>query len=258
LKPVEQQPTIQLASYFTSDLPPVASLKFPLGHADAITPEMFLNDQLGDCAIAGSIEEVRLANALRGVTVNFTDATAAQNYHDITGWTPSDPSSDAGADVHVLYEYRKATGIQDADGTFHKIVAYAGLTPGDWDQLLTALYLFDMVGIGIQVPDYAEPQFEAKQPWHVLHGFHAIEGGHYIPIVGATSVTEAQLFTWGALQGITQGFYEKFNTVAVVALTEEIFTADKTPEGFDAEQLANDLSEFHGNVMSKAPQDDAA
>jgi hypothetical protein len=251
LKPVTEQPRIMLASYFTSDLPSVESLKFPLGHASAITPEMFLNDQLGDCAIAGSIEEVRLVNALRGVTVDFTDATALANYEAITGYNPDDPSSDAGTDVHELYDYRKTTGIVDADGTYHKIVAYAGLTPGDWDQLLTALYLFDMVGIGIQVPSYAEPQFEAKQPWHVLHGFHAIEGGHYIPVAGATSSSEAQVFTWGALQGVTQGFYEKFNTVAVVALTEEIFTGDKTPEGFDSEQLAHDLAEFHGNVMSK-------
>jgi hypothetical protein len=253
LKPVTEQPRVMLASYFTSDLPSVGSLKFPLGHAHEIQPMMLLNDKLGDCAIAGSIEEVRLANALRGVTVDFTDATALANYSAITGYNPDDPSSDAGTDVHDLYDYRKTTGIVDADGTYHKIVAYAGLTPGNWDELLIALSMFDMVGIGVEVPDFCEAQFEAGQPWHVEHGFHEIEGGHYIPVVGATDLNTAQLYTWGALGGITAPFYKKYNTVAVVALTEEIFEDGKTPEGLDAVQLAHDLSEFHGNVMSKAP-----
>jgi hypothetical protein len=259
LKPVQQQPRVMLAAYFTSDLPSVESLRFPLGHAHVIQPQMFMNDQLGDCAIAGSIEEVRLANALRGVTVNFTDAEALKNYSAIAGYSPDDPSTDGGTDVHELYQYRQTTGIVDADGNYHKIVAYAGLTPGDWDQLLIGLSMFDMVGIGIQVPDYAEAQFETGVPWHVLPGHHPIEGGHYISVCGATDLDTAQLYTWGSVQGITKGFYEKFNTVAVVALTEELFSQNKTPEGVNMQQLLKDLPEFNtGPVMERAPKRGAA
>lgn len=251
LKPVKHQPRIMLASYFTSDLPTVGSLKFPFGHANQIQPHMFLNNQLGDCAIAGSIEEVRLANALRGVTVNFTDASALVNYSAITGYNPDDPSTDGGTDVHDLYDYRKTTGIVDADGQYHKIVAYAGLEPGNWDQLLIGLSMFDMVGIGIEVPDYCEAQFDVGQPWHLESGHHSIEGGHYVSVCGATDLNTAQLYTWGSVGGITAPFYRLYNTVAVVALTEEILSQDKTPEGLDSAQLAHDLTEFHGNVMSR-------
>ena len=252
LKPVETQPRVKLCDYYTSDLPTVDSLPQQFGHANAIKPQMFMNDQLGDCAIAGSIEEVRLANALRGVTVNFTDETAVQNYSAITGYNPADPSSDQGTDVHQLFDYRKTTGIVDADGNYHKVVAYAGLTPGDFDELLVALSLFDMVGIGIEVPDYCEAQFESRQPWHLLHGPHRIEGGHYISVCGATDRNTAQLYTWGAVGGITRPFYAKFNTVAVVALTEELF-ADGSA-GVDFARLAKDLPELNtGPVMSKAP-----
>lgn len=254
LKPVVAQPRVALCAYYTSDLPSVDSLKFPLGHADAIQPEMFCNDVLGDCAIAGSIEEVRLANALRGVTVNFTDDTAVQNYAAIAGYD-GDPSTDNGTDVHQLYEYRKATGIADADGGHHKIVDYAGLTPGDFDELLVALSLFDMVGIGIKVPDFCDAQFANGEPWHVVRGRHRIEGEHYIPVVGASDKDNADLYTWGAKQGITREFYETFNVVAVVALTDELFTADKSPEGIDREKLAADLPAFNtGPVMKKAPR----
>lgn len=252
LKPVEAQPRVQLCDYYTSDLPSIEQLKFPIGHPNAIKPEMFMNDTLGDCAIAGSIEEVRLANALRGVTVNFTDQTAVQNYREITGYNPDDPNSDQGTDVHQLYAFRQSKGIVDADGKQHKIVAYAGLTPGNFDELLVALYMFDMVGIGIEVPDYCEAQFEAGQPWHLLRGYHQIEGGHYIPIVGATDKDTGQLFTWGALGGITRTFYEKYNTVSVVALTEELFKDGKSPEGVDMAKLAADLPRFNtGPVMDK-------
>ena len=250
LKPVVEQPRLKLADYFTSDLPSVESLTFPFGHADAIQPEMFLNDRLGDCAIAGSIEEVRLANALRGVTVSFDDAAALKNYEAIAGYNPDDPESDAGTDVHELYTYRKSTGIVDADGTYHKILAYAGLTPGNFDELLIALSLFDMVGIGIDVPDYAQDQFAAGKPWDVEPGEPNIEGGHYIPVVAATTNTLGTVYTWGAQQGITRAFYEAFNTTAVVALTEELFKDGKTIDGVDQQKLAQDLPAFNtGPVM---------
>ncbi|BBZ09847.1 hypothetical protein [Mycobacterium branderi] len=255
LKPVHTHPRVRLCDYYTSDLPSVDSLKFPLGHAGLIEPHMFMNDQLGDCAIAGSIEEIRLANALRGVTVNFTDDTAVQNYSEITGYSPADPGSDQGTDVHELYEFRQNTGIVDADGNRHKIVAYAGLTPGDWDEMLIALSLFEMVGIGVQVPDYAEAQFEAGLPWHLIAGRHSIEGGHYIPIWGASDRHTAQLPTWGAEGGITSPFYSTLNTVAVVALTEEMFTGGKSPAGVDFNKLARDLAQLNtGPVLTPAPR----
>lgn len=256
LKPVVAQPRVQLCSYYTSDLPSVDSLTFPFGYSDLIQPHMFCNDQLGDCAIAGSIEEIRLANALRGATVNFTDETAVENYSAITGYVPGDPATDQGTDVHELYDYRQNTGLVDADGQRHKIVAYAGLTPGDFDELLIALSLFPSgVGIGIQVPDYCDAQFDAGQPWHLIPGRHRIEGGHYIPVVDAASRTEAGLFTWGGHGGITASFYATYNTVAAVALTEEMFTSGVSPTGVDFDRLAADLNLLNtGPVMSKAPR----
>ncbi|OIN79787.1 hypothetical protein [Mycobacterium malmoense] len=264
LKPVVAQPRIRLCDYYTSDLPSIDSLKFPIGHPDLVAPMMLCNDRIGDCAIAGSIEEIRLINALRGITVNFTDETAVQNYSAITGYQPGpelkDPDAapnptDQGTDVQQLYEYRQSMGIVDANGVRHKIVAYAGLTPGDFEELLIALSLFEVVGIGVQVPDYAEAQFEAGQPWHVVPGRHRIEGAHYVPVWAASDLHTGQLPTWGGPGGITAAFYSAYNTVGVVALTEEMFTDGKSPEGVDFAKLAADLKLLDtGPVMSKAPR----
>jgi hypothetical protein len=158
--------------------------------------------------------------------------------------------------VHELFAYRQTAGLVDDAGQYHKVVGYAGLTPGDFDELLIAASLFDVVGIGIEVPDYAEAQFEAGQAWHVEHGFHRIEGGHYIPVVGRTDATTASVFSWGGVGGITQPFYEKFNTVAVVSLTEEMFTNGTTIDGIDMQTLAADLPALNtGQVSGRAPRE---
>ncbi|PIJ36726.1 hypothetical protein BMW24_003405 [Mycobacterium heckeshornense] len=264
LKPVQAHPRVRLCDYYTPDLPSVDSLQFPLGHAGLVKPQMYLNDRIGDCAIAGSIEEIRQVNALRGVTVNFTDETAVENYSAITGYVPGDEltnpdappnPTDQGTDVGELYDYRRSAGIVDADGKRHKIVAYAGLTPGDWDEMLIALSLFEVVGIGIQVPDYAEAQFEAGQAWHLIPGRHSIEGGHYIPVWGASDRNTAQLPTWGGDGAITAPFFAAYNTVAVVALTEEMFTAGKSPAGIDFDKLSGDLRKLDtGPVLAPTPR----
>lgn len=258
LKPVKVQPRLRLAAYATSDLPTADDLTYPFGHSDLVAPQMFLNDQIGDCAIAGSIEEIRLLNASRGVTVNFTDTEARENYSAITGYDGS-PETDQGTDVHDLFEYRKNTGIVDADGQRHKVIAYAGLTPGDFDELLVALSRFMVVGIGLQVTDYMEAQFEAGQPWSLLPGRHRIVGGHYVPVVDAPSRTAAGLFTWGGHGSLTADLYRALNTVAVVAITEEMFTDGKTLDGFDRDRLAADLSLVNtGPVMSRRARRAAA
>lgn len=259
LKPVMAHPTVRLCDYYTTDLPTIDSLKFPLGHSGLIQPKMFCNDIIGCCAISGSIEEIRLANALRGVTVDFTDETAVENYSaiteyvrgsEITGFNPDGsaiensgaPSNDTdqGTDVHQLYSYRKSTGFVDASGKRHKIIGYAGLTPGDWDELLIALSIFQMVGIGINVPDYAEQQFAAGQPWDLVPGDTVNVGGHYIPVVDAPNASEVGVLTWGARTVMTKAFYEKQNIVAVVALTEEDLT-NNALESVAAAQLTKDL-----------------
>ena len=92
-----------------------------------------------------------------------------------------------------------------------------------------------MVGIGIGVPDYAEAQFKASQPWHIERGlWHRIVGGHCVPIVSRDDEQTAGLFTWGGKTGITEPFYRKFNNVAVVAFTEEMSKATRPSTGLTA------------------------
>jgi hypothetical protein len=258
LKPVKRQPRLKLSDFTTSDLPTYASLPATFGNPKIIAPQMFMNDKLGCCAIAGSFEEIRWLNAANGKTVNFTDQTAVQTYTDITGYNPDDPDTDQGTDVHQLFDYRKNTGITDADGDIHTLIDYVGLTPGDWQEAMIALSLFGVVSIGLRITDYAEPQFEAGQPWHLIPGRHKVVGGHYVPLVSRSAANTAGLYTWGALGGIDADYYTSNNLVAVVSITKEMFT----PQGkeafngaIDFDQLSAALPQLNtGQVSGRKPR----
>lgn len=239
LKPVTELPKLKLVNYLAPNLP-----KPPLtfGHGRLIAPMMLGNDQVGDCAIAGSIEEIRLLNAERGVTVPFTTATALRNYSDITGYDPRNPDTDQGTDMADLYRYRQHVGIIDDAGQRHTLSAYVGLTPGNWDELVQALYLFQVAGIGIQCPDYLQEQFAHGGPWTPLRGRHDIVGGHYIPAV-ARSGNSIDILTWGRSIKMTKAFYQRFSNVAVVHFTDEMLNVNgKTIDGVDRAALLADLN----------------
>jgi hypothetical protein len=254
LKPVLAQPKLKLRDYLTSDVPTVADLKFPFGHSSLITPQMFGNDEVGDCAEAAAVEGIRLLTAGQGKEANFTTQTALDIYTDITGYNPANPASDVGTDVHDMFQYWQNPGITDADGGVHKVIDYVGLTVGDWDEMLVALRIFEVVYIGFNMPDYGQDQFTSGQPWHLLPGRHQLVGGHCVPIVGAQSATLGTLFTWGGVTGMESTFYSSLSTVAVVAITPDMFTNDKTLDGIDQEKLLADLPEFNtGKVSAKAP-----
>jgi hypothetical protein len=250
LKPVLKQPRLKLRDYFTSELPSVDDLKFPFGHSSLITPEMFGNDTVGDCAEAAAIEGIRLLTAGQGKEANFTTQNALDLYSAITNYNPADPSSDQGTDIHELFQYWQNTGITDADGGVHKVVDYVGLTPNNFDELLVALSLFDVVYVGFNVPDYAEDQFAAGQPWHLLPGRHQIVGGHCVPITGAQSATLADDFTWGGKGGMESTFYSSLASVAVVAITPDMFTNGKTLDGIDLAKLQADLPLLNTGTVS--------
>jgi hypothetical protein len=208
---------------------------------------MLGNDRYGDCAVAGPSHETMLANKIRGVDMPFNDACVLQTYGEITGFDPATGANDNGTDMRALAEYRMNTGILDANGNRHKILAYAWLTPGDSNGLSEAMWLFDgMVGIGIQVPQLAMDQFQQNFPWDLSPtGEGDIEGGHYIPGMGDDG--NIQTVTWSRRQPMTKRFYAKYNDATLVYVTDEMLVNGKTPENFDLQALIADCQYFSQN-----------
>lgn len=199
------------------------------------------NDQYGDCVFAGAGHETMLWKHLAGHPVTFTDQAVLSDYSAVTGFDPADPNTDQGTDMRAALSYRQKTGVVDANGVRHKIGAYVALTPGNWAELMQAVYVFGTVGVGIQFPRSAMDQFNNNQPWDVVAG-SPIEGGHYVPAAGRSSLTTAGVITWGRRQGMTRAFYEAFNDESFCSISVEELRAGKNERGFDIAALTAALA----------------
>jgi hypothetical protein len=193
----------------------------------------------GDCVFAGADHETLLWTTEGGRPAKFTGANAIADYSAVTGYRPNIPFSDRGTQTRAALNYRRKTGILDADGIRHKIGAYLALEPGNIDHLLEALYLFGAVGIGLKFPNSAMDQFNSGQPWSVVPGAKAA-GGHYVPLVAMRNYLVC--VTWSRLQMMTWQFYKEYCDEAWAILSPEMLTAGVSPEGFNLAQLQADLS----------------
>jgi hypothetical protein len=152
------------------------------GHKDLITGDwgMLGNDQFGDCVFAGAAHETMLWNKEADVVVPFSDKSVLSDYSAVTGFDPTDPSTDQGTDMQAAASYRKKKGIRDAHGKRHKIDGYLAIkSPFELKQVV---WLFGAAGLGVKFPTSAMKQFKAGKPFTVVKS--GIEGGHYMPVIG--------------------------------------------------------------------------
>lgn len=221
---------------------PTPPTKF--GHAPSgYTWQMLGNDRAGDCVFAGAAHETMLWNLEANSTVVFDDTSVLSDYSAVTGFNPNDPNSDQGTDMQVAASYRRKTGVVDSSGKRHTVAAYLAITPGNRVEVKQAIYLFSNVGIGFRFPASAMGQFHAGKAWTVVAS-SPIEGGHYTPAIGYDS-RYVYVVSWGKLQKMSWGFFNKYCDEAVVYLSAEYLTADKSLEGFDLATLQADLAKLN-------------
>ncbi|MFF7335462.1 hypothetical protein [Streptomyces sp. NPDC008150] len=180
--------------------------------SDTITWPMYGNDQVGDCTCAGVGHMVnQLTFYGTGTEIQPTDDSVLGMYSAITGYTPSDPSTDTGAYCQDVLAYWRKTGIEG-----HKIAAYASLDVSNLTEIKQAIAAFGTVYVGLTFPDSAMDQFNAGETWDVVHGARN-EGGHCV-IVGAYGNRKFGLVTWGAETEMTEAFWKKYVDEAWVVL----------------------------------------
>lgn len=230
---------LRLSNYIDTSVLPSPPTEF--GHETLIpTWGMLGNDRYGDCVFAGAGHETMLWNAEAGKSVNVDADAALENYSEVTGFNPDDPSTDRGTDMEVAAKYRRKTGFVDADGNRHKIGAYVSLEPGDLNELWYATYLFDGVGIGVEFCSQWMDAFNNHKPWDAV-AHPKIEGGHYIPAIAKRS-GDATIVTWGSGQPMTAAGYQQFNDESLAYLSLEKLTNGHDINGFDLAALRKDLA----------------
>jgi hypothetical protein len=115
------------------------------------------------------------------------------------------------------------------------------LEPGNVEHLYYASYLFGAVVIGLTLPNSALDQAARGEVWDVVDG-SAIDGGHYVPLVGRDADGLLATVSWGALQPMAGRFFVKYCDEAVPYVSTECLVNQKSPEGFDYDALVEDLA----------------
>jgi hypothetical protein len=203
---------------------------------------MLGNDQYGDCVLAGACHESIILNTEAGNPVpSFSMENALTAYTAITGFNASNPASDQGTDVQAAAAYRQKTGLADASGNFHKVVAYLAVNS---DDLALAAYTLGAAGWGLNVPASAENQFDAVTPWTFIPGDY-LEGGHYVPVVGMTPSGNLVVITWGRTQEVTIPFYNAYFSEGIGYLSQEFLnnSTHLSPEQFNLAELNSFLTQ---------------
>lgn len=256
-RPVARCPRLSLKNYLKMSLPaPPESMGYA---AKAASPLglMYLNDSLGDCVIAGMahVEGVLTANA--GWPVVLNDAQITALYSAIGGYVPGDPSTDQGCDEQTALNYWQQKGLarMDKQGFLLdlalaecKIAGWMSVNPSDPAEVRTALWLFENVIFGVELPDaWVNPMPSAPGFVWESAGEADPDNGHCFVATGY-GPSGLQICTWGMLGSITNAAVEKYagqseggELYCVISQDGIAKASQKAPNGFDWSQLLADF-----------------
>lgn len=202
---------------------------------------MLANDQYGDCFPAGQGHAVMLETAMGGHHTTVTESETLKDYFAMNG-VPSDQpgtNSDQGTDPRVGLQYHRNVGMLATPSKRHKLAGYVSLEVGNLQELIEATYLFGVAGVGLNLPQSAEDQFDSGY-WRVVPG-SAVIGGHWVIVVGRYN-GYLETVSWGRRIHMTPQFFTTYSSCAFGMLSPEIIGGNgRSPEGFDFQTLQADL-----------------
>lgn len=243
-----QEAPLKLRTFLTAPLPEPPR-EANLDALYLLDSECFGNDTVGDCAIAGPAHETLFWERHNGREVaDITTEDVLRWYGEVTGYDPQDPSTDQGSVVADVVRFRRTTGLVDSKGVAHKIATGLGvsLTP---DAVKQAINLFDVCGLGIQVPaslmDQTNQAQRAGVPpiWTVVED-SPIKGGHYI---AAIAYDEHFLYvnSWGLTCRMSWDFFDTYTDEAwAYASEEDVNGKGISPDGIDWATLRKEINQL--------------
>lgn len=233
--------------------PPSASPGYS-GNADLIVNGNFGidgNDQYGDCVFADVAHRimVRTAQAGQGKIVIPTTGETLELYSEVTGFTPNDPNTDQGGDLVTTAQYMQKTGML-INGVRHTEDGNGVIDPSNLDHIRWAICLFGCAPFGLNLPQSAEDQFNAGDPWDYVAG-SPILGGH--DVLGVEYRPESLpsnpgwlVVTWGKRWPATDAFMAKYLSEVVPVGAKDFITANGlAPSGVNLPQILELLKEIN-------------
>ena len=232
--------TLLLKNYQLADTPlPTAPTSCFWSHAVTKPFNAFLNDSIGDCTIADQCHRIMVWSANADGQITPTDDDAMAAYRAVSGYDPTTGANDNGAAIEDVLAYAQNVGIAG-----HKIDSYAAFNYRDINLLRLAITWFGGVTLGVQLPQSAEQQTAAGQPW-TAPWWSLNLGGHDLPLVDYDE-NYFYAITWGQIQAIDPQFIfsradEAYSVISPLFLAHANF--NRTPYNFlDLDSMRQDAA----------------
>lgn len=234
---------------------PPASVSYA-SKASASLSQMYLNDQLGDCVIAGGYHVVGTTTGnATGTPFIATQNQIIADYSAIGGYVPGDPNTDNGCDEQTALNYWKSHGF--ADGT--KIAGWLAVDATNVTEVMQAMYLFENLFFGLELPDAWVNPFPSSSGFTWNDGTPDPNNGHCVVGVGYNA-QGVQIDTWGMIGTMTWAAVSHLCSAAgggelYVMLTPDMIAKGQTvaPNGLNWYQLATDFNTMGGSVPVPVP-----
>jgi len=197
---------------------------------------MYANDTRGDCTTAAAAHMIGAwTAAARGESVEVSESSVLRAFERVKLVDPF--TGDEGAFMLDVLRLWRAHGIGR-----HRIGAFSRVGVGDRQRVRSAAWLFGGLYVGFALPLTARGQ--RVWEWTGTLGGDAKPGswgGHAVDVVrydraGLTVVT------WGRLQRMTWGFWDRYCEEAYCALSTDFVERGRAPNGFDLEALRAELA----------------
>jgi hypothetical protein len=253
-RPVARCPRLSLRNYLMRSLPaPPATCDYTKSAAPALA-QVYDNDTLGDCVIAGLAHVVGVLTGNAGTKpFIYSNSEIIALYSAIGGYVPGNPSTDQGCDEQTALNYWENNGAPA--GSSHKIAGWLSVNAADPSEYRTALWLFENLYFGFELPDaWVSPMPSSPGFVWDAAGPPNPDNGHCVAGVGYTS-KGVTISTWGMTGLITDAAIGKYGAraahgevYAVVSQDGINLATQKAPAGFDWSQLIADFDSMGGTV----------
>jgi hypothetical protein len=258
-RPIATGPEFKLKNYVLQSLPtPPPAVNYTKTVRDALG-RIYMNDTLGICVIADIAHRVGVltGNSGSGQYI-FTDAELIALYSAIGGYIPGDPSTDNGCDPVTAWAYWQNNG---APKGLNQIAGSLTVDATNWEEVCTALYLFENVSLSMELPDAWISPFPSSDGfvWDV-DGPPDQSNGH--EVAGVSYEKDGVIIdSWGMLGRVTIPALAKYCVPSAggalyTAISPEgiIKATQKAPNGFAFSQLVADFNTMGGHLAMTHPE----
>ena len=253
-RPIARGLRLSLRNYLMRALPPPPTTIDYSGPAQASIAQVYGNDNLGDCVIAGIAHLVGVftGGANNGQSYVYSSNDIIKLYGAIGGYVPDDPNTDNGCDEVTALNYWQENGAPVGS---HQISGWLAVSPNDQIEYRTALWLFENLYFGIELPDEWINPFPAQSGfvWDAASPSNP-NNGHCVVGVGYTT-GGVKISTWGMTGLITDAAIAQYASAGSGGQLYTVISQDainkatqKAPAGFDWSQLVADFDSMGGNV----------